>query len=235
MSFIAYLSKNPNNSYFINGSEIGAEEVVSDLGVDIDSNLKFDVHINNIIGRAYSRIGILFKGFSTRNISVLKQAYVTYIRPVLEYASNVWSPYLLKHINGIERVQKHFTKRIPLLSNLPYSERLAFLDLEPLELRRLKSDLLLYYKYMHNLIDIPENIIFGRPTVDASASNTRSGGNRLIIPFCSTNIFANNFFNRCLGCWNVLPISVRDASTVFAFKRSLDSVDLRHFLRCNYF
>jgi len=32
-------------------------------------------------------------------------------------------------------------KRIPFLANLSYSERLAALDLEPLELRRLKSDL----------------------------------------------------------------------------------------------
>ena len=34
-------------------------------------------------------------------------------------------PYLIKHINALERVQKHFTKRIPSLSNLSYSERLA--------------------------------------------------------------------------------------------------------------
>ena len=41
---------------------------------------------------------------------------------VLEYASSVWAPHLIKHINAIERVQKRFTKRIPELSNLSYAK-----------------------------------------------------------------------------------------------------------------
>ena len=40
----------------------------------------------------YSRIGLLFRGFVSRNLNVFRQAYITYVRPLLEYASNVWSP-----------------------------------------------------------------------------------------------------------------------------------------------
>jgi hypothetical protein len=149
---VLHIGRKPTNcTYFINGRQVGATDVVPDLGVYIDPLLKFDEHINKIIGKAYSRVGVLFKGFASRNIAVLKLAYVTYIRPLLEYASNVWSPHLIKHINAIERVQKRFTKRIPLLSRLSYPERLALIDLEPLELRRLKADLVLYYKCLHNL------------------------------------------------------------------------------------
>ena len=54
--------------------------------------------------------------------------------------SSVWSPHLLKRINAIEKEQKQFTKRIYSLSHLSYSERLAAINLEPLELRRLKND-----------------------------------------------------------------------------------------------
>jgi len=85
-----------------------------------------------IVGEAYSRIGALFKAFTTRHIPVLKKAFLTYVRPVLEYVSNVWSPYVIKHINALEKVQKHFTKRIPSFANLSYPERLAALDVEPL-------------------------------------------------------------------------------------------------------
>jgi len=56
-----------------------------------------------------------------------------YIRPLLEYASNVWSPNLIKHINSLERVQRHFTKRIIKLQDLFYQERLTSLNLETLE------------------------------------------------------------------------------------------------------
>ena len=48
---------------------------------------------------------------------------------IFDHASNVWPLYLLK----LEKVQRNFTERIPLLHNLPYSERLAFLKLESLE------------------------------------------------------------------------------------------------------
>ena len=49
--------------------------------------------------------------------------YVTYVRPLLEYAFNVWSPHLSVHINSIERVQRHFTKRITELRDFSYRER----------------------------------------------------------------------------------------------------------------
>jgi len=45
----------------------------------------------------------------------------------------------MKHINALEKVEKYFMKLIPFLTNLSYPERLAALDLEPLELRRLKT------------------------------------------------------------------------------------------------
>jgi len=78
-------------------------------------------------------------------------------RPVLEFASKVWALYLIKHILEKEKVQKHFTKRIPSFANLSYPERLAALDLEPLELHRLKFDLVLYYKCLHDLVSLPSS------------------------------------------------------------------------------
>ena len=130
---VLHLGKNNNNyySYYLNGFKVGVADAVTDLGVNIDRTLKYDKHINNIVGRAYSRVGILFKGFASRSVQVLRQAYITYVRPVLEYASSVWSPHLIKHINAIERLQKKFTKRIPSISHLSYPERLAAINLEP--------------------------------------------------------------------------------------------------------
>ena len=225
-------SKSPNYTYFINGSQIKATDFVPDLGVYVDSQLKFGDHINKIIGKAYSRIGVLFKGFVSRNIAVLKQAYLTYIRPLLEYASNVWSPHLIKHINAIELVQKHFTKRIPLLSRLSYPERLALINLEPLELRRLKSDLVLYYKCLHNLSALSSHDYFN---TFLHSANTRSGANCLHIPLCSTNAFQNNFFNRNLACWNSLPLHVSNAISVTSFKKNLSTVNFKSFLKCSFF
>jgi len=50
------------------------------------------------------------------------------------------------HINSIERVQRHFTKRITELHDFSYREHLSILNLDTLEYRRLSCDLTSYYK-----------------------------------------------------------------------------------------
>jgi hypothetical protein len=230
---VLHLGKNNKEiHYYLNGNLIDNQQSVADLGVEIDCTLTFDYHINRIIGKAYSRVGVLYKGFASRDARILKQAYITYVRPVLEYASSVWSPYLLKHINAIERVQKQFTKRIPSLSHLTYPERLAAINLEPLELRRLKADLVLYYKCFNNLIALPYADYF---TLSQNTTQTRTGGNRLIVPLCSTNRFANDFFIRCTNCWNSLSSDIVNCNSVQLFKKLLTNCDLSAFIKCNYF
>jgi len=54
---------NHHYSYFFNGRQINDACVVSDLGIEIESSLKYDAHINKIVGKAYARIGILFIAF----------------------------------------------------------------------------------------------------------------------------------------------------------------------------
>jgi len=74
-------------------------------------------------------------------VYVLRQAYITYNIPLLEYGSNVWSSHLILHINSLERVQRNSTKIITELHGLSYQERLTVLNLKTLEYRRLCSDL----------------------------------------------------------------------------------------------
>jgi len=53
-----------------------------------------------------------------------------------------------------ERVQRRFTKRIPSVSHLSYADRLKTLGLDSLEYRRLKYDLIMMFKIVHNLVDL---------------------------------------------------------------------------------
>jgi len=55
----------------------------------IDSKLKFDVHINGIVTRAHQRAGCIFRCFLSRDVDWLVKAFVTYVRPIVEYASPV--------------------------------------------------------------------------------------------------------------------------------------------------
>ena len=44
---------------------------------------------------------------------------------------------------------------------------------------------------------------------------------------------ANDFFNRCVSCFNFLPESVVSSKTVAEFKRRLSEVDLSSFSKYN--
>ena len=92
--------------------------------------------------------------FRIQRSSLANEGLITYVRPLVEYASCVWSPSSVGLIRKIEADQKRFTKRLQGFNFLDYHERLALLDLESLELRRLKADLCMTYKIMFNLFDI---------------------------------------------------------------------------------
>ena len=97
---------------------------IKDLGITLEPSLKFKSHIMDIIARAKQRAALIHRCFASRSVKNLTRAYSTYIRPMLEYATTVWSPSQITLINAIERVQKQFTKRLPGLKNLAYNERL---------------------------------------------------------------------------------------------------------------
>jgi len=66
---------------------------------------------------------------------------------------HIWThqPPLTCTIDKLENVQRQFTKRITSISHLTYHERLIILDLDSLELRRLRFDLIQYYNILNNL------------------------------------------------------------------------------------
>ena len=67
--------------------------------------------------------------------------------------SSVWNPHTLCNITKIESVQRAFTKRLSGLSTHTYKDRLRELELETLEKRRLKNDLVMCYKLLHGQVE----------------------------------------------------------------------------------
>ena len=90
------------------------------------------------------------------DIRIRKLLQISLVRPILEYASNIWSPYTVKHCRLIENVQRHATNFI--LNNpscgITYKSRLELLDMLPLEFRRKISDLILLFKYRIGQLDV---------------------------------------------------------------------------------
>ena len=68
---------------------------------------------------------------------MLRQLYLSLVRPHLEYAAPVWSPYLHKDINIFERTQQFASKMCTKIWDSSYNELLERLHLPTLAQRRL--------------------------------------------------------------------------------------------------
>lgn len=77
-------------------------------------------HITPISVKAPSRAAVIRRRLYSHNITFLPQAFVTYMRPLLEYESPVSNPYSIQSINDSEQVQRFFTRRISSIRYLSY-------------------------------------------------------------------------------------------------------------------
>ena len=161
----------------------------------------------------------MVKCFSSRDssiTSILLRAFCTFVRPLLEFSSIIWSPYYTKDINKIESVQRSFTKAIGKLHFRSYKERLLSLNVDSLQYRRLKADLLMCYKILHGLVDIDASSIFTR------AQSTVARGNSFKLANTSVDSQRDNTFysNLTVNIWNNLPDAVVIASYIASFKHN---------------
>ena len=69
------------------------------LGVLLTSDLSWSAHISTLCSKAWQQIGFLYhKCYRYSDVDTLKQLYVAFICPHLEYATAVWDPCLSKDI-----------------------------------------------------------------------------------------------------------------------------------------
>ena len=202
------------------------ENVLSqvDLGVTITSNLKPTAHCAVIVSRAYQRSGLIYRAFESRARTFLVKMFCTYVRPILESNSPVWAPYLLGTIDSIEKVQRSFTKRIPGLRNMSYSDRLSALSLEPLEVRRIRADILELFKIVRGV-----NCLKFEDFFEYKTHNYGLRGHNLQLELRNTisSVRRGSFAFRVVDIWNTLPPEIVSLTTVTSFKRKLSLFDLK--------
>ena len=207
------------NQYCIGDHAIETTDKVKDLGILISHDLKWSAHVSYIKANAYTCCYHTLKSFSTRNIWILLKAFVTYVRPKLEYNTSIRSPHFKKDITSIESVQKHFTRVACNRCNIPfssYADRLNKLNLKSLEYRRLEFDLILLYKICYKLIDIAFDEFF---TYAESCYNLRRHHLCIRSKYLPKHDSFRLFFgNRVVPVWNLQTELIVSLSSLSAFK-----------------
>ena len=102
----------------IGGSSLPVVTHTRDLGIIVSSDLLPSLHVTDIVSKAHMRAGLILRAFMSRDIHLLKRAFLVYVRPIVEHNSVVWSPYTARGIDAVESVQRRFIKRLPTLSNI---------------------------------------------------------------------------------------------------------------------
>ena len=223
---ITFSKTNLNHDFQIDNHSLKDAVTVKDLGIIISKDLRWRPHINMIKYKAFQRIHHVLKSFQTKNIWTLMKAYKSYIRPIAEYGSPIWSPYLIQDIEAVERIQRYFTKKACSRANVvfnSYKDRLYKLNLRSLQYRRCESDLIMTYKIVHNLVDLPIARFF---SFQNSPYNTRSHSYSFKLKHVRSNFEMNSFANRIITTWNRLPPEVVHCNNLSRFICKLKAFDL---------
>jgi len=160
-----------------------------------------------------------FKSIDIKEFNLVYKAYIG-LRPHLEYCIQVWSPYLRKDIECLERVQRRATKLVGSLKKKPLRDwKPCSLGCHTFEKRRLRGDLIETYKIVTNKVNIDSARFFeftdtGHDlrghSLKLSQSRNRSRVRRM---FFSQSVVVD---------WNRLPQYVVDAPSTNAFKNRLN-------------
>jgi ribonuclease P/MRP protein subunit RPP40 len=199
-----------------------------DLGVFFDSNLSFKTHISSVIANAKQRLFLIHKSFIASEPAALILAYKTYVLPILDYCSPVWSPHHVSEIKRLESVQRLFTRRLRGFQSLSYADRLTKASLCTLEYRRLRADLVLCYKMLHGLTCVSDITKFFVRDVE---TNTRGHNWRLRAERPRLESRLNFFAYRTVKVWNCLTYEAVNAESVSVFSKCLSRINLTMFLK----
>ena len=95
----------------------------------------FKEHIENVIKSVRKKIGWICRTFTDRSVNFMKHVYISLVRPILDYCSQVWGPAEGILMDSLEKTQKDFTRLIPECRHLSYCDRLQFLKLQSVQRR----------------------------------------------------------------------------------------------------
>ena len=160
----------------------------------------------------------LFHAFQASPVNFVKSLVI----PHLDYGSQLWSPFQVKNINALERVQRVFTKHIDGMHNLSYAERLKSLGIYSLQRRRDRYMAIYMWKILERKVP---NF---SPPIQCHISDRRgrlcSSG---VVPTGHLGTLCHNSFrNRAATLFNCLPKHIRNivnCANPIMFKRALDN------------
>ncbi|KAH7675913.1 RNA-directed DNA polymerase from mobile element jockey-like protein [Aphelenchoides avenae] len=173
---------------------------------------------------ANSKLFLFMRLIKSNDPELLCKIFKVYVRPIVETCSSTFVITTKKEIEQLESVQRRFTKAAFMRAypgeDLPdYRERCTRLELETLEERRIRSDLILAKK-----------ILLGKCATKSAfrlkQSRTRGGATKFDIPHSRTKMRESTFFVRAATILSKLNTDFVLNSSLGVFKTFVKDLDL---------
>jgi len=132
--------------YKLNGVKLQEVEEERDLGITVANSLKPSSQCAKAAAKAMQVLGLIKRNFVLNDEEDFRLLFNGFVRPHLEYLVSVWSPYLRKDIECLEKVQRRATKLVKCMKHKSYEERLKLLGITSLEKRRVRGDLIQVFR-----------------------------------------------------------------------------------------
>ena len=138
----------------------------------------------------------------------------------MEYANQVWSPYMEKDIEMVEGVQRRASKLVPTLKKMDYDRRLKTLGIPTLAFRRKRGDMIEILKILSGKYDED----FSEGLFSMHQNRSKSGHTKKMYKLRTKfDRRKHSFCHRVVNNWNARPQYVVESESVVKFASGLVS------------
>ena len=214
------LSKEKNLNVILCKTQIQQVNNVKYLGVICDEQIKWNIHIDKMVKKIGQMVSFLGRLRSTLNESILKLLYNAVVLPHFDYGDIVYGSackYLTERLQKLQNRAGRLILHINRDSRIPNLEIHNALAWDTLSDRRNQHLLIYMFKSLNNMTPIYISDSF---TISAHEYHLRFSG-KLYTPKPHTEFLKRTFKYRGAMAYNNLPVFVRAASTLNAFKSEL--------------
>jgi hypothetical protein len=187
------------------------------LGVTIQENLSWKLHIAQICSKMMRAIGIMNRMKNLLPQHTLQMLYNTLVVPHMTYSCEVWGSTYSIHLIKIALIQKKAVRIIHRLNYLDHCEHLFDKKIMKFQdLNKLKISIFMY-KIKRKILPLSIQNLF--PSSNQSIITRQNNDFRL--QYARTNNKLHSLSYIGIRTWNSIPITIRNSSSLFIFKKLL--------------
>ena len=219
------LNKSDNNPQLMfNNTQLTYVENHKHLGITLSQNGTWHNHISNITLSASKILGSMRLLKYKLKRDTLSQIYISYLRPLLEYASIVWDNCTIYEKESLEKIQYEAARIVTgLTRSVSINNLLQEIGWVSLSDRRKVQKYTLMYKNSKGLL--PNYIMELFPTtVERSTQYNLRNREDYVVPPRRTEIYSRSVIPSCINLWNGLDVSIRESISLKTFKSNISDL-----------